>query len=214
MSRSCAFALTLPITIVAVLLVVESRAHAEDDYGPTFPIAIAVATKEGVRAADDAWIASQIEAANELFGKIAIHFRWQLVKEIPAAHFEMHSRADRDALAVHVEKNAIDVFVVSELEDVDEPGRSRKGVAWTNKSASKRYIILSAAAPRGVLTHELGHFFGNAHTDVPDNLMSYTRTQGGTVFLDESQVARSHDFAKSFLSSGRLPDVGPPRRLP
>lgn len=210
MSRSWAFALT----IASVLLGGAPSARAEDDYGPTFPIAISVATKEGVRAADDAWTASQIDAANELFGKIAIHFRWQLVKEIPAAHFEMHSRADRDALAVHVEKNVIDVFVVSELEDVDEPGRSRKGVAWTSKPTGKRFIILSAAAPRGVLTHELGHFFGNAHTDVPDNLMSYTRTAGGTVFLDDTQVTRSHEFAARFLSAGRLPDVGPSRRFP
>lgn len=210
MKRAWALGLT---TLLAVACIAPS-ARAEDDYGPTFPIAISIATKEGVRAADDAWIASQIEAANELFGPIGIHFRWQLEKEIPAAHFEMHSRADRDGLASHVEKNVIDVFVVSELEDVDEPGRMRKGVAWTNKTAGKRYLILSASAPRGVLTHELGHFFGNAHTDVPDNLMSYSRTPSGTVFLNEPQIARSREFAARFLSSGRLYDAGVPRRSP
>jgi hypothetical protein len=203
----------LALVTTLVLVGGERTARAEEDYGPTFPIGIAVATKDGAPAATDEWIASQIEAANDLFGPIGIHFRWLLRKEIPSVHFEMHSRADRDALAPQVEKNVIDVFVVSELEDVDEPGRFRKGVAWTNKTAGKRYIILSAAAPRGVLTHELGHFFGNAHTDVPDNLMSYTRTQGGTVFLDESQIARSRDFATRFLQTGRLFDAGVPRRL-
>ncbi|MBS2018277.1 MAG: hypothetical protein JST00_35735 [Deltaproteobacteria bacterium] len=190
-----------------------AAARIFDAYGPTFPLAISVAAKDGSLAADDAWIAAQIDAANDLFGPIGIHFRWLLRKEIAPAHFEMHSRADRDALAALVEKNAIDVFVVSQLEDVDEPGRMRKGVAWTAKAAGKRYLILSAAAPRGVLTHELGHFFGNAHTDVPDNLMSYSRTESGTVFLDDAQIARSRELALHFLSSGRLPDAGPPRRL-
>lgn len=210
MKRACAPALVATLLLVAG----ERSARADDEYGPTFPIAISVATKEGAPAASDEWIGSQIEAANDLFGPIGIHFRWFSRKEIPATHFEMHSRADRDALASLVEKNVIDVFVVSELEDVDEPGRMRKGVAWTNKTAGKRYLIVSSAAPRGVLTHELGHFFGNAHTDVPDNLMSYTRTQGGTVFLDEAQIARSRRLATGFLASGRLFDAGVPRRLP
>ena len=64
-----------------------------------------------------------------------------------------------------------------------------------------------------VLAHELGHFFGNGHSDVPDNLMSYSRT-GGRVFLDETQIDRIHMFSMRFLAAGRLADVGPPRFLP
>ena len=125
-----------------------------------------------------------------------------------AAHAQMHTREDRDALGALMEKNVIDVFVVAALEDVDEPGRYRKGVAWTQRTSGARYIILSAAAPRTVLAHELGHFFGNGHSSVPDNLMSYTRS-GGKVFLDDAQVARVHAFAAKFLAAGRLADVGP-----
>jgi hypothetical protein len=181
--------------------------------GPTFPIAITVALDEGVPARDDAWIAAQIDDANDLYGPIGVRFRWTLRKEMPQAHAELHSRDDRDALAPLVEKNVIDVFVVAALEDVDEPGRYRKGVAWTSKPTGKRFLILSAAAPRTVLAHELGHFFGNGHTDVPDNLMSYSRS-GGRVFLDDAQIDRIHLFSSRFLASGRLPDVGPPRLLP
>lgn len=180
---------------------------------PTFPIAITVALEDGTPARDDAWIAAQIEDANDLYGPLGVRFRWTLRKEMTQPHAQMHSRADRDALADLVEKNVIDLFVVAALEDVDEPGRYRKGVAWTSKPAGKRFLILSAAAPRTVLAHELGHFFGNGHTDVPDNLMSYSRT-GGRVFLDDPQIERVHLFASRFLASGRLPDVGPPRLLP
>ena len=179
----------------------------------TFPISIAVAVEDGAPAATDAWISTQIDDANDLYGPLGIRFRWTLRREISADHAQMHSRGDRDALAPLVEKNVIDVFVVAALEDVDEPGRYRKGVAWTSKPDGKRFIILSKIAPRTVLAHELGHFFGNGHSDVADNLMSYSRT-GGRVFLDEAQIDRIHLFSERFLASGRLHDVGPPRVLP
>jgi hypothetical protein len=179
----------------------------------TFPISIAVAVEDGAPAASDAWISTQIDDANELYGPLGVRFRWTLRREISADHAQMHSRGDRDALAPLVEKNVIDVFVVAALEDVDEPGRYRKGVAWTSKPDGKRFLILSKIAPRTVLAHELGHFFGNGHSDVPDNLMSYSRT-GGRVFLDETQIDRIQLFSRRFMASGRLADVGPPRFLP
>jgi uracil-DNA glycosylase len=179
----------------------------------TFPISIAVTLDDGKPVRDDAWIAQQIDDANDLYAKTRVRFRWTQRQEISPAHAQLHTRADRDALAPLVDKNVIDVFVVAALEDVDEPGRYRKGVAWTSKPSAKRFLILSAAAPRTVLAHELGHFFGNGHTDVPDNLMSYTRA-GGRVFLDDAQIDRIHVFMDRFLASGRLFDVGPPRRWP
>lgn len=201
--------------VTAALLGFSLLSHAAPPFEEVvFPIAISVAVDKGKPAADDEWIAAQIADANDLFyGPIGVRFRWTLRKEIPAAHAEMHSRADRDALAPFVEKNVIDVFVVAALEDVDERGRYRKGVAWTSKPNGKRFLILSAIAPRAVLAHELGHFFGNAHTDVPDNLMSYSRT-GGTVSLDDAQIERTHRFAQMFLASGRLPALGQPRVFP
>jgi hypothetical protein len=199
-----------------LLLLAAPPVHAapETSEAVTFPISIAVATQDGVPARDDAWIATQIDDANALYGPLGVRFRWTLRREIAGAHAELHSRADRDALAPLVEKNVIDVFVVSVLEDVDEPGRFRKGVAWTSKPTGKRFLVLSAAAPRNVLAHELGHFFGNGHTAVADNLMSYVRTPGGTVFLDDTQIERIRLFSSRFLESGRLPDVGPPRLFP
>ena len=196
-----------------VSFVAQPRAAEAAPPDVTFPISIAVATEDGMPARDDAWISAQIDEANELYGPTGIRFRWTLRREIPTVHARIHTRADRDALAPLVEKNVIDVFVVAALEDVDEPGRYRKGVAWTSKPTNKRFLILSGEAFPKVLAHELGHFFGNAHTIVPDNLMSYVRT-GGHVFLDETQVERIQSFAERFLASGRLADVGPPRFRP
>ncbi len=179
----------------------------------TFALAMAIAVKDGAPARDDAWIDAQIADANALFVPVGVRFRWQLRKEIPARHAEIHTRADRDALAPLVEKNVIDVFVVAALEDVDEPGRYRKGVAWTSRPSGARFVVLSGEAPRTVLAHELGHIFGNPHTDVPDNLMSYRRA-GGPIFLNDGQVARITSFSQRFLETGRLFDIGPPRFLP
>jgi len=180
---------------------------------PVFGLAIHVATKDGAPVRDDAWIADQIAEAVSLYLPLGVAFRWTTRDEIPPAQAAMHTRADRDALAPFATRAFIDVFVVGELEDVDEPGRYRKGVAWTSKPDGRRYLILSGVAPPKVLAHELGHFFGNGHSDVPDNLMSYTRA-GGEVFLDEAQIERTRAFARRFHETGRLLDVGPPRLLP
>ena len=205
----------LAASTAVVLVSLLARPAAADPASPdvTFPISIAVAIEDGVPARDDAWIQTQIDDANELYAPTGVRFRWTLRREIPSAHAQIHTRADRDALASLVDKNVIDVFVVAALEDVDEPGRYRKGVAWTSKPTNKRFLILSGAAFRTVLAHELGHFFGNAHTTAADNLMSYVRT-GARVSFDDAQVERVRSFAERFLASGRLPDVGPARLLP
>ena len=208
-----ASALGLALGVVVAGALHARAASAAPTSDVTFPISIAVAVENGAPARDDTWIAAQIDAANAMYGPLGIGFRWTLRREISSEHAQMHSRADRDALAPLVEKNVIDVFVVAALEDVDEPGRYRKGVAWTSKPDGKRFLILSAIAPRMVLAHELGHFFGNGHSDVADNLMSYSRT-GAPVFLDDVQIERIHLFSGRFIASGRLPDIGPPRFLP
>jgi len=179
----------------------------------TFGLSIAVAKKDGAPVRDEAWIASQIAEANTLFSRADVSFRWTLVKELAPAHTEMHTRADRDALSALTEpRGVVDIFLVASLEDVDEPGRMRKGVAWTHEPDKKRYIVLSAEAPKQVLAHELGHFFGNPHTTVPDNLMSYVRT-GDAVSFDDFQIDRIRSFSRRFLDSGRLVEAPVPRLL-
>lgn len=191
--------------VVALLLAVAPSPAAAKT--TTFGLSIALLREDDVT---DAWLRAQIEHANTLYAPADVRFRWTRDKILEPQHGAMHTRADRDALSALTEpRGFVDVFVVDELEDVDEPGRLRRGVVWTHRPDGKRYVILARTAAVGVLAHELGHFFGNAHVATPDNLMSYTRT-GAEVFLDDGQIAKTKTFAKGFLASGRLRDVGEP----
>jgi hypothetical protein len=178
-----------------------------------FGLAIAIAQDDaGERVVDDAWIAAQTEEANRLFSPLGIRFRWTIEKPLPEPHGEMHSRSDRDALSALTERGVVNVFLVRALEDVDEPGRMRMGVCWTSRTDKQRYLVVSRSARPSVLAHELGHLFGNGHSTVTNNLMSYSR-DGDTVFLDDAQKKTIGAFAGRFLGSGHLFDVGPPRRI-
>lgn len=194
---------------VAVVGLVAREARADATFGLSF--AIASRPDAATRIVDDAWVAAQIDEANRLFAPLGTTFRWYVDKPLADAHAAMHTRGDRDGLTPLTEDRVVDVFVVRELEDVDEPGRYRRGVCWTGQGG-KRFLILSQIAGRSVLAHELGHFFGNPHSSVTDNLMSYSRT-GAPPFLDEKQDATIRSFAARFLTSGRLIDIGPPIRF-
>ena len=193
------------MAFVLVVFSPPASAWAEDSKEAllTFPIHVAIALEGGKPVCTDAWVSQQLSDANELFEKTHVRFRVTKKREIAPGFAALHTRADRDALAHLSNENVIDVFVVAALEDVDEPGRYRKGVAWTSRREAKRFLILSAIAPPTVLAHELGHFFGNGHSDVADNLMSYART-GGRVFLDDIQVVKVNGFAAQFIALKRL----------
>ena len=173
-----------------------------------FGLAISIAAQ----TVDDPWVHEQIAAANELFGAVGVRFRWTVETSLPDAHGELHSRTDRDVLTKRLEPRLVNVFIVRDLEDVDEPGRYRMGVTWTSRIDQKRYIVVAKSAKPTVLAHELGHLFGNQHSSVPNNLMSYSR-DGGTVFLDDRQKATLGSFAARFLGERTLVDVGVPLRF-
>ena len=173
-----------------------------------FGLSISVARDAGARVVDDAWVNAQIDEANRLFAPLGTRFRWTLEKELAEPHGEMHTRADRDALTPLTERDAIDVFLVRALEDVDEPGRMRMGVCWTGRGG-KRFLVVSRIAAPSVLAHELGHFFGNPHSQVLNNVMSYSR-DGSPPFFDAVQMATIKRSSSQFIASGRLVDVGPP----
>ncbi len=175
---------------------------------PPLPLSIAVVEEGGRPVQDAAWVDAQIAEAVRLFDPLGLPFYKASSRALPASFARMETRADRDALAAALEPKRINVMVVASLRDVDDPQRFRMGVHWRHRrTPAKHYIIVSATARPTVLAHELGHYFGLAHSDVTDNVMSYSRT-GAPVFFDPKQAARMRARARTYVAA-KLLDTSP-----
>jgi hypothetical protein len=156
------------------------------------------------------WLDTQVEWANRLMAPAGVAVAVVDRRPLHARHARLETRADRDALARFRRRGTIDVFVVDHLEDVDEPGRARMGVHWRlRRDRQRRYVILSTTATPTVLAHELGHYFGNGHTDVVDNVMSYRRSDPEQMRFDDAQLGRIRRTARALVRSGTLRPAGP-----
>jgi hypothetical protein len=177
---------------------------AEDDIA-TFPIDVAVATDDGTPVQDERWIDDEIAHAEALYGSHGVHFRRVGLRRLDEDTAHMVTRADRDRLVGACHPGVINVIVVESLKDVDEADRYRMGVHWRYElDPRKRYIILSMEAPPTVLAHELGHYFGNPHSTVANNIMSYVRTPGQAVFVDAAQVRILRAKAREALATHEI----------
>jgi len=165
-----------------------------------FEIQLHVAGDDKGLAAEPAWIAAQIAAANHHFKPLDVGFQLASVDALPESAMHVEGRDDRDALASHVRGSAIHVFIVGQLDDVDSPGATIYGVTWRRQT--RRYVIVSAQAWERTLAHELGHFFGLPHSHVVNDLMSYDRT--GEPFVSDAQGVSVRDRARRFLRSREL----------
>ena len=171
----------------------------------TFPLRVSIATgADGKSVATGDWLASQLASAEAVFAPFGVAFAKTAGTSLGAGVARVETRADRDAFAGQAMPHSIDVFVVESLRDVDEPDTMRRGVHWHAPSGT-HYVILVGTAPPGVLAHELGHYFGNPHSKVVDNVMSYERSEPGAhVFFDADQGARIAAKAKAYVRSREL----------
>jgi hypothetical protein len=173
---------------------------------PTFPLVFSSAADDAGRPLlVDEWLDEELDAAQTLFASFDVRFSHTRGPLLDAWLAHLETRADRDALAAHLQANVVNVFVVGSLRDVDDPSQMRRGVHWHAPSGA-HYLVVAATAPATVLAHELGHFFGNPHSHVVDNVMSYQRT-GGPVFFDAAQGRRIAARARGYLESGELLSV-------
>jgi hypothetical protein len=197
-----AFTAWLALWTLAALCLLSPATSAEGLQ--RIPIVLHVAEREGEAVAPASFIAEQLAAANTIYGPLGIELVLRERVPLAAAHAELVTRADRDALAPFVARGAIHCFVVGKLMDVDEPGRERRGVHWRPQGKRERsFLIVSKISRPWVLAHELGHFFGNPHSEVAGNLMSYAWTVEPPL-LDTEQTARVASSLAAMLKSGRL----------
>jgi hypothetical protein len=168
------------------------------------PLSIAVAQTDGGPAVDPSWLDAQVDNASRIFTPFGVCFRRTRVRELDADHAALETRADRHALGGLLESGMINVFVVASLRDVDDPTRMRMGVHWRPLGhPGKHFVIISRSAMPTTLAHELGHFFGNAHSHVPGNVMSYEGRSALSAF-DAAQGRRISAHARRFLRTGEL----------
>jgi hypothetical protein len=191
----------------ALVLAAAPTAAAAPTFQATFVLALAVPATEtaDTTAADEAWLDGEIAEAERLYAPLGVHFKRGPRRPLAPARARPETREDRDALAHEgLVRGCINVFVVDSLRDVDDPKRLRQGVHWhAPDPAGAHYVILSRIANPTVLAHELGHFFGNAHTTTTDNLMSYDRATDRT-FIDERQARRIVARARAYLRTKEL----------
>lgn len=178
----------------------------------TFGLAVHVVDVDGAPVRDDAWVRAQIADAEKLYAPLGIHFRWAEQHTLAPRFAALETRDDRNALASEIRPKLIDVMVVTSLRDVDEPDKYRMGVCWRPRP-DVTYIIVASSARPTVLAHELGHYFGNGHSSVVNNIMSYSRTDGD-VFLSPAQITVVKSTAQSLVARGLIAPLPPPRIFP
>jgi len=135
-------------------------------------IQLHIAPGERGLVASPEWIAGQLAAANRHFVPLDVAFQLAGVDELPASTTHLETRKDRDALASRLGGKLIHVFVVGQLDDVDEDGAIAYGVTWHARNDDRRYVIVSAQALERTLAHELGHFFGLPHSAYAISIMN------------------------------------------
>ncbi len=182
-------------------------ASAEDEPVLTMRVAVSAVHVNGERVVDDAWVDAQWAAVDRLYKDIGIRFERHWADPVPETSARLETKEDRDALGAYFVDGVINVFFVKALLDIDEIGRIRMGVCWRTPKR-KRFVAVASNAKPTVLAHELGHFLGNGHSKVVDNVMSYDRT-GKPVFFDSAQKKTIRATALQLLRDGVVAPVQP-----
>lgn len=153
--------------------------------GTTIPLRIAFASEaREVAAHVTAWLGE----ADRVYASFGVSFglaAQDVLVSGTKSHVESGSdRQQFGALCVH---NAVNVFLVNQLGDVDKPGAQISGVNWAGRHVQP-YIFVAAIARKATLAHELGHWLGLGHVPQRNNLMSYDRDEEHA-FLAANQEA-------------------------
>jgi hypothetical protein len=194
-----------------VLSIHDGWAQQGGGQGKTIPklaLALHVAAAEGEPVADDAQLAEWLSEAERLMSPHGVTVGKVESLVLPGEMARIENALERDALAAELHPKVVNAFIVERLRDIDKPDRYIQGVRWRNrKNLSKDYVIVSAHASPTTLTHELGHFFGNGHSRVVNNIMSYERDDPAKIEFNKAQGAKMRVIARRLLAAKRVLSV-------
>ena len=162
-----------PDAVIGLVAFVEQSPRCPDGARRCFGVALHVVVRDGQPVRSPAWVAEQVSQANRHFAPIGVGFEVIRATALPSTADHIESRSDRDGLGrERFQRGPVNLFVVGQLDNVDDPGVIR-GVHWRLRSdARKRWIIMSQTASSYVFAHELGHFFGLPHSRYPISIMN------------------------------------------
>ena len=180
----------------------------------TLPVTVHLLSDGEGAAASQEDIDRWLKKASAHFAKAGIAFEGKTsTEEVPSA--EVNSVAHRNSLVGRSAwDGTIHLFVARRVADKDKEGGWIAGVHWRYwgmaQAKKKQHCIILSASACGVdtLAHELGHFFGEAHTDDPDNLMDGSGRHAGAKF-DEEQIRRMRAEAARMIGGPELNPLTP-----
>lgn len=172
-----------------------------------FGLEVWIALRDGEPVQTPEWVGAQVERTNALFAAIGVGFEVAAVHSLEDGDVVIETRDDRDRLGHdRWTRGTIHVFVVGQLDNVDEEG-TINGVHWRDRAdTSHRWIIVAATAWDRTLVHELGHYFGLPHSDYHISLMNKSRRAiaPGDLTFHENEYARMRRMVDRRLENGRL----------
>ena len=194
-----------------LLLLLLGAAPPPPERAHTFGIQLHIASDDHGPVVSDDFIAEQLAGANKHFERLDVGFQIVGVDALPASAVHIETRADRDDLAAdRLGNKLIHVFVVGQLDDVDDDGRIDFGVTWHTRHDDRKYVIVAAQALPRTLAHELGHFFGLPHSSYAISIMNKTERkeppQDQRTFADE-EIAAMRPVLRRLLRDRVIVDV-------
>ena len=172
-----------------------------------FGLELWISLRDGVPVQTTEWVGAQVGRANHFFAEIGVGFELAAIHPLEEGEVVIETRDDRDRLGHdRWTRGVIHVFVVGQLDNVDEEGVIN-GVHWRDRAdTSHRWIIVAATAWHMTFVHELGHYFGLPHSDYHVSMMNKTSRAiaPGELTFHPDEFARMRRMVERRLEQGRL----------